>query len=120
VDRDLFGQLSKSIRAKGGGFTLYASRGDWALRLSEWLWGEARAGYIGKDTPLIAPGVDTIDPQASSPSTTTSRSNPILVADMRRILQSGARPPDKRTKAFERVDSRPAATGDHRSLQAAE
>jgi hypothetical protein len=47
-------------------------------------------------------------------------SRPILVADMRRNLQSGARPLDKRTKAFERVDSRPAATGDHHSLQAVE
>ena len=110
VDRDLFGRLSKSIQAKGGSFTLYASRGDWALRLSEWLWGEARAGYISKDTPLIAPGVDTVDVTAAGTSLFALNhdlyaSSPVLVADMRRILQFGARPPDKRTKAFERVDS---------------
>jgi esterase/lipase superfamily enzyme len=110
VDRDLFWRLSKSIRAKGGGFTLYASRSDWALRISQWLWGEARAGYIGKDTPLIAPGVDTIDITAAGTSLFALNhdlyaSSPILVADMRRILQAGARPPDKRTKEFERIDS---------------
>jgi len=125
VDRDLFGRLSRSIQAKGGGFTLYASRGDWALRLSEWLWGQARAGYIGKDTPLIAPGIDTIDITAAGTSLFALNhdlyaSSPILVADMRRILQSGARPPDKRTKAFERVDSKAGGYWRLRSLRATE
>jgi esterase/lipase superfamily enzyme len=114
VDRDLFGRLSRSIRSKGGGFTLYASRGDWALRVSEWLWGEARAGYIAKDTPLIAPGVDTIDITAAGTSLFALNhdlyaASPVLVGDMRRILQSGARPPDARTTAFERVDSEAGA-----------
>ena len=30
---------------------------------------------------------------------------PLLVADMRRILETGDRPPDRRSKSFERVDS---------------
>jgi esterase/lipase superfamily enzyme len=111
VDRDLFESLTRSIKAKGGSFTLYSSRGDWALWLSEKLWGEARAGFIGKDTPLIAPGVDTIDITAAGTkwfdwNHDLYASSPILVADMRRLFQSGKRPPDSRTKEFERVEAK--------------
>jgi esterase/lipase superfamily enzyme len=110
VDRDLFDRLTGSIRSKGGAFTLYASRSDWALWISEMLWGEARAGYISKDTPLIAPGVDTIDITAAGTSWFAWNhdlyaSSPLLVADMRRILETGDRPPDQRSKSFQRVDS---------------
>jgi esterase/lipase superfamily enzyme len=111
VDRELFHSLIRSIRSKGGSFTLYASRGDWALWMSQKLWGEARAGYIGKDTPLIAPGIDTIDITAAGTSLFAWNhdlytSSPVLVADMQRIIQSGTRPPDSRTKEFERVEAK--------------
>ncbi|HEX5999844.1 MAG TPA: alpha/beta hydrolase [Hyphomicrobiaceae bacterium] len=110
VDRDLFGRLTRSIRVAGGRVTLYASRSDWALRVSEWLWGEARAGYF-RGMPLIAPGVDTIDITAAGTSLFALNhdlytSSPMLVSDMKRIIHLGARPPDKRTSEFERLETK--------------
>src|SRR5262249_25411377 len=95
VDRDLFGRLTKSIRAKGEGFTSSASAGDWALRGSEWLWGNPRAGFF-RNAPLIVPGVDTIDITAASTSLFALNhdlytSSPTLVADMQRIIRLGER-----------------------------
>jgi esterase/lipase superfamily enzyme len=110
VDRDLFGRVTKSIRSAGGRFTLYASRSDWALRVSEWRWGNAPAGFF-RNAPLIVAGVDTIDITAAGTSLFALNhdlytSSPVLVADMRRIIHLGERPPDKRTDEFERLDSK--------------
>ena len=60
VDPELFDRMVKKIKARGGNFTLYASRGDWPLRISSWLRGLPRAGFI-RDNPLMVAGVDTID-----------------------------------------------------------
>jgi esterase/lipase superfamily enzyme len=91
-------------------FTLYASHGDWALRVSGWLRGLARAGYISTDKPLVVTGVDTIDISEAgtgifSVNHDLYSSNPILVADMRRIIEKSERPPDKRTRELEPVTS---------------
>jgi esterase/lipase superfamily enzyme len=110
VDKDVFAYKLKKISPEGGHVTLYASRGDLALRLSGSLRRYARAGYISKDKPLIVPRVDTID--ISNADTRLFdlnhdlyASNPILIADMRRVIEKGERPPDKRTKEFEAVTS---------------
>jgi esterase/lipase superfamily enzyme/Tfp pilus assembly protein PilF len=88
-------------------FTLYAAKSDWALRLSSWIWGNARAGLIyGK--PLIGSGFDTIDITDGGPSVwfyfsqshNIYADSPIVAGDMRRLVESGMRPPDKRTDAF--------------------
>jgi esterase/lipase superfamily enzyme/Tfp pilus assembly protein PilF len=110
IDPDLFAEMTGAIRARGGSFTLYASRGDWALRISGLFRDRARAGFI-KDKPLIVPGVDTIDITAAGTDLFAWNhdiysSSPLLVADMRRIIGHSERPPDKRTKAFERVEAK--------------
>jgi esterase/lipase superfamily enzyme len=108
VDPDLFGHMVKAIKNKGGNFTLYASRGDWALWLSGQLRGLARAGFISRDKPLMVPGVETID--ITHAGTTlfalnhdVYSSNPTIIADMRRIIEKSERPPDRRTREFEPV-----------------
>jgi esterase/lipase superfamily enzyme/tetratricopeptide (TPR) repeat protein len=95
--------------------TLYAAHVDWALWVSGWIRGLARAGYVGKDQPLIVAGVDTIDITSAGTSLFDMNhdlyaSNPILVADMRRIIEKGEWPPDKRTKEFESVTSKDGKT----------
>jgi esterase/lipase superfamily enzyme/Tfp pilus assembly protein PilF len=110
VDPDLFVRMVKTIKAKGGNFTLYASRGDWALRISSWLRGLPRAGFIS-DRPLIVAGVETIDITDAGINLFALNhdvyaSNPTIVADMRRIIAKSERPPDKRTKEFEAVASK--------------
>ncbi len=123
IDPDLFAEISKTIKAKGGNLTLYASRGDWALRISGWFRDRARAGFI-KDKPLMVPGVDTIDITAAGTSLFAWNhdlyaSSPVLVADMRRLFEHSERPPDKRTKELERIEVQGGAYWRLRSLQAA-
>jgi hypothetical protein len=82
--------------------------------VSGWLRGLARAGYISSDQPLIVPGVDTIDITDAGTNLfalnhDTYASNPIIVDDMRRIIEESERPPDKRTKEFEPVPSKDGA-----------
>jgi hypothetical protein len=57
---------------------------------------------------LIVKGVDTIDTSAGlfDMNHELYASNPILVADIRRIIEKGEWPPDKRTKEFEQVSSK--------------
>jgi esterase/lipase superfamily enzyme/Flp pilus assembly protein TadD len=111
VDQGVYAHMLRTIDPDGDRkFTLYASRGDWALRVSGWLRGFTRAGYISKDKPLVVPGVDTIDISEAGTSIFALNhdlysSNPILVADMRRIIEKSERPPDERTREFEPVTS---------------
>ena len=44
VDADVFVQLVNAIKSNGGSFTLYASRGDWALWVAGWLRGGRAPG----------------------------------------------------------------------------
>jgi esterase/lipase superfamily enzyme/tetratricopeptide (TPR) repeat protein len=117
VDQGVYRHMLETINPDADHkFTLYASRGDWALWLSGLFRGLARAGYISKDQPLIAPGVDTIDITSAGTSLFDLNhdlyaSNPILVADIRRIIEKGEWPPDKRTKEFERVASKDGTYG---------
>ena len=110
VDPDLFAHMVKTIKDKGGKITLYASHGDWALWFSGLFRGLPRAGFID-DKPLIITGVETVDITNAGTSYFALNhdvyaSNPILVADMQRIIEKGEHPPDKRTKEFEPVVSK--------------
>jgi esterase/lipase superfamily enzyme/tetratricopeptide (TPR) repeat protein len=112
VDQGVYAHMLDTIASeREHKFTLYAARSDWALRLSGWLRGVARAGYINKDQPLIVSGVDTIDITNAGTrlfdlNHDLYASSPILIADMRRILENSEWPPDKRTKEFEPVASK--------------
>ncbi len=105
----VFRQFAGKIQAAGGNLTVYASAADKALWLSNWLWDRPRVGYIPDDGPELISGVDLIDiTRAGMALFATNHdvyaSNPVVVADMRKIL-GGERPPEKRTKQFHPVDS---------------
>jgi hypothetical protein len=116
VDPDLFKTMVGTIKQKGGNFTLYASRNDWALWTSSEIRNRPRAGYI-KDKPLIdARNFDTID--ITQPASgwfdfnwfalnhDVYASSPVLVADIQRLIEMHEHlPPDRRTKEFEPVAS---------------
>jgi esterase/lipase superfamily enzyme/Tfp pilus assembly protein PilF len=117
VDPDLFALTVGKVNAGRGNVTLYASRGDKALWVSGWMRDRPRAGFI-KDKPLITAGVDTIDITDAGSSGwydlfalhhDVYSSNSTIVGDMRRIIESGKRPPDQRTPAFETIASKDGA-----------
>lgn len=85
--------------------TIYAAQDDWALRLSRWVNFTRRAG----GTAVVYDGVDTIDITGLVTEFWTLKHNSYVVnsmlfGDIARVLK-GIRPPDKRTKYFERVEN---------------
>jgi esterase/lipase superfamily enzyme len=106
ADPDVMKMTINSIGLSGIQFTLYASHNDRALWLRSLLTNYTRAGYIG-DTPLIIPGVDTVDVTNTGSYFGFNHDlyamSPILVTDMRKVFADGLRPPDKRNSAFEPV-----------------
>jgi hypothetical protein len=96
--------MVSASKGNGSSFTLYASRGDWALWTSGLIRGEPRAGFIG-DKALIVPGVETIDVTDAGTgyfglNHDVYAANPVLVEDMKRILKDRKHPPDQRTETF--------------------
>jgi esterase/lipase superfamily enzyme len=115
VDPDTFAKFAKRIKAKGANITLYASSSDWALWASGTARSRPRAGFISKESPLIVAGVDTVDITQAGTSLfalnhDTYSESPTIVADMRRIIARGERPPDRRTKEFEAVVAKEGGT----------
>jgi esterase/lipase superfamily enzyme/tetratricopeptide (TPR) repeat protein len=111
VDPDLFKLIVTKLKTSGANVTLYASASDKALWLSSLLRDRPRAGYISGETPAIIAGVDTIDITSAgtgifSLNHDVYSNSPTIVGDMRRIVEHGERPPDKRTKDFEMVQSK--------------
>lgn len=102
VDRDKFDNIAREITGFAKGVTLYAASNDRALRYSASFWGGIpRAGDVPASGPLIVPGVDTIDVSAvSTDSLGLNHSgyaeNNALLADIKLLIQTGQRPPDKR------------------------
>ena len=66
IDAEVFrDQIVPKISGRGLRMTLYASRRDYALLASRWLRsGLSRAGFIEGGTPLVVPGVETVDVSA--------------------------------------------------------
>ena len=107
VDPDLYARFAESAKANGAHVTLYVSADDRALWLSGWLKSRPRAGYVN-GTPVPINGAETIDitgvPSANlfALNHDVYASTPIIVGDMRAVFL-GERPPDKRTREFQRV-----------------
>jgi esterase/lipase superfamily enzyme len=104
VDQDRFRQFAEEVKRLGVGITLYTSRDDRAMWLSERLHGVPRIG----GGPTVVAGVDTIDISGLGVSLWSVNhniysGNPILFGDIARLIASGTRPPDKRTRNFERL-----------------
>jgi esterase/lipase superfamily enzyme len=104
VDRDKFNIIAREITDFAKGVTLYAASNDRALSYSARFWGGIpRAGDVPKTGPLIIPGVDTIDVTAVSTDAlglnhSGYAENPALLDDVKALVASGIRPPDKRIK----------------------
>ena len=102
VDRDKFMNIAREITDFAKGVTLYAASNDKALGYSGRFWGGVpRAGDVPSTGPLIVPGVDTIDvSEVSTDSLGLNHSgyaeNNALLNDIKLLLQTGERPPDKR------------------------
>lgn len=109
VDRDKFQNIARQITDFAKGVTLYAASNDRALRYSASFWGGIpRAGDVPENGPLIIPGVDTIDVSAvSTDSLGLNHSgyaeNNTLLNDIKLLIQTGQRPPDKRVPSLQPV-----------------
>lgn len=107
VDRDKFQNIARQITDFAQGVTLYAASNDRALRYSASFWGGIpRAGDVPEAGPLVIPGVDTIDVSAvSTDSLGLNHSgyaeNNTLLNDIRLLIQTGQRPPDKRVPSLQ-------------------
>lgn len=111
VDRDKFNILAREVIKFAKGVTLYAASNDRALSYSARFWGGVpRAGDVPATGPLIIPGLDTIDVTAVSTDAlglnhSGYAENPALLNDVKALVASGLRPPDKRFKSILAVDS---------------
>ncbi len=87
-------------------FTLYASKVDlamWAaLAFTE---GTLLAGHSYNGQPFLHPGLESIDISEAGLTLDLNHdvfaSNPVMVEDMRQLLQKGVRPPDHRLSTLE-------------------
>ena len=87
-------------------FTLYASKVDlamWAaLAFTE---NSVLAGHSTRGTPFLHAGVESIDISEAGMTFELNHdvfaSNPVMVEDMRQLLQKGIRPPERRLPALE-------------------
>lgn len=109
VDRDKFQNIARQITDFAQGVTLYAASNDRALGYSARFWGGVpRAGDVPATGPLIVPGVDTIDvTEVSTDSLGLHHSgyaeNNALLNDIKLLIQTGERPPDKRIPILKRM-----------------
>ncbi len=109
VDRDTFEFLAKEITGVGKGITMLAASNDRALEASRRFWGGIpRAGDVPLEGPIVVPGVDTIDVTATSTEMLSLNHSGYaqkqqLIDDMRLLLRTGDRPPQRRLPDIERV-----------------
>lgn len=109
VDRDTFEFLAREITGVGRGITVLAASNDRALEASRRFWGGVpRAGDVPPEGPIVIPGIDTIDVTETSTEVLSLNHSGYaqkkqLIDDMRALLRSGERPPQKRTPLIEAV-----------------
>jgi esterase/lipase superfamily enzyme len=111
VDRNLFENLAGNIKAYGRGVTLYCSSNDRAMAAARRVAGGiARAGDIPAEGPIVLSGIDTIDvSQTSTDYLALNHSSyadkSALLDDISQLLQTGLRPPEKRTPSLLRINT---------------
>jgi esterase/lipase superfamily enzyme len=109
VDRDTFEFLASEIQGVGRGITVLAASNDRALDVSRRFWGGVpRAGDIPVEGPVLIAGIDTIDVTAVSTDVLAINHSGYaqkraLINDMRLLIQTGERPPERRVPILERV-----------------
>jgi esterase/lipase superfamily enzyme len=111
VDRDTFAFIAKEIAGVGKGITMLAASNDRALDASRRFWGGVpRAGDVPIEGPVIVACIDTIDVTALSTEVLSLNHSGYaqkqqLLEDMRVLLRTGERPPEKRVPTLERIRS---------------
>ena len=108
IDREAFQQIAPLLKGITKGITVYASSNDRALLVSRTFWGHPRAGEVLAEGPVVVGGVDTIDVTgvgSTSVAGYTAGAPDDLLSDMRALLLTGIRPPDKRMDRFVAVES---------------
>lgn len=107
IDADIFREIAKTVAGAAGGFTLYASSNDRALKASKAIaGGKPRAGDVTAGGPIVVAGVDTIDITEAGPDSivalnhTTYAERSHVLADIWLLLKEGVHPPDKRFAVF--------------------
>jgi esterase/lipase superfamily enzyme/Tfp pilus assembly protein PilF len=114
LDPDLFLRTYKRLQKRGATTTIYAASSDWALWLSSGLRGRPQLGYIPRGGPRrLVSGTDLIDissvnSDVFSLNHDTYANSPAVIADLKRLLKDGQRPPEARTTELVKV---PAAGG---------
>ncbi|MDQ6765412.1 MAG: alpha/beta hydrolase, partial [Verrucomicrobiota bacterium] len=109
VPREEFSHQLDELDGRGmTRFTLYASSVDKALMVGfAGELGHVLAGYVAGARPLTHPHVDSIDVSEAGTIGLTNlnhdvfASNPVMLEDMRQLLQKGVRPPDKRLQILQ-------------------
>ncbi len=111
VDRDAFEGLARDIQGLANGVTLYAAANDRALNASRRFHGGVpRAGDVPEGGPVVVPGIDTIDiTSASTDALALNHSsyaqNNALLEDIQLLVQSGERPPEKRSPKLQKIET---------------
>lgn len=107
VTRESFELIASQITGLRRGMTLYASSNDRALAASRFTrLGESPAGYVPTGGPVVVPGAaDTIDISSLDTSFfgvnhSSFADREALLGDIRRLISSGARPPNTRGPEF--------------------
>ncbi len=109
VDRDTFEFLATEIKGVGRGITVLAASNDRALDISRRFWGGVpRAGDIPPQGPVLIAGIDTIDVTAVSTDVLAINHSGYaekhaLLNDLRLLIQTGERPPEKRVPILQRI-----------------
>lgn len=111
VDRDTFEFLAREIQGISEGITLFAASNDRALAASRRFWGGVpRAGDVPPEGPIVVPGIDTVDVTAINTEMLSLNHSGYaekteLLNDIRLLLQTGERPPERRIPILERIDT---------------
>ena len=81
--------------------TLYASAGDRALMVGRLAELTVLAGFVDKEQPVLHPNLQSIDITKSGGMNSLDHdvfaSNPVMMEDIRQLLQTGVRPPHERS-----------------------
>jgi esterase/lipase superfamily enzyme len=112
LDLDLFQRTYNKLRKRGARSTIYAASSDKALGLSSWLRDRPQLGYIPSGGPSRLPtgaeliDVTTVNSDVFSLNHDLYANSPAIIADLKRLLQSGQRPPEKRSGDLERLQTK--------------
>ena len=105
---ELIGWMDELGRHGFHRFTLYAASVDKALIVGYVReWGTVLAGYVASGEPLVHGSIESIDVSEAGGDILSLNhdifaSNPVVTEDIRQLLQTGQRPPDRRIPTLDK------------------